>query len=296
MSDGAPYSLAEALELSPIVYCQAKLRDQKGQPIVPDPWQRRAMLSRRKRMIFLCSRQSGKSEVAADLAIYTSDTDPGSLTLLVSPSLRQSSELFHRVKERLRMMVDPPPIERESQLSLETATGSRIIALPGTEDTIVGFAAPSLIVIDEDARVPDPLFNFVTPMMAVAPKCRILLMSTPKGKRGHFHTIWEHGSEELWEKIRVTADDCPRIPKEHLDAERQTMIPELYDQEYFCKFLDLEGTMFSADDLFAAFDEPAVEEMGDPFESEDDVAAWDTILKGKSGNWRDVKRKRDRRR
>jgi hypothetical protein len=269
-----------ATQLDPVIYAFERLRTENG-PIVLDQWQDQAMTATKKRMIFLCSRQSGKSEVAADLAIYTADTIEKSLTLLVSPSLRQSSELFHRVKERLRMMVNPPIIERESQLSLETATGSRIIALPGTEDTIVGFAAPSLIVIDEDARVPDPLFNFVTPMMAVAPNCLLLLMSTPKGKRGHFYTIWEHGSTDLWEKIKITADECPRIPREHLEAEQQTMIPELYQQEYYCKFLDLEGTLFSAEDIFAAFDEPIIEEMGLAFKDEEEVQAWDTILLGK---------------
>lgn len=279
--------LALLTQLDPVTYAREKLRTFEG-PIILDPWQCQAMRSEKNRMIFLCSRQSGKSEVAADLAIFTADTSPHSLTLLVSPSLRQSSELFHRVKERLRLMVNPPVIDRESQLSLETATGSRIIALPGTEDTIVGFAAPDLIVIDEDARVPDPLFNLVTPMMATTDRARLLIMSTPKGKRGHFFVIWEKGSLELWEKIRITADDCPRISRTHLAAEKQTMIGELYEQEYYCKFLDLEGTLFSADDIFAAFEEGFIEEMKKPFQDADDVQAWDTILGGRSGNWRNA--------
>lgn len=281
-----PTTVARLTQIDPVIYAREKLRTPDGHPIVFDPWQERAARATKKRMIFLCSRQSGKSEVAADLAIFTADTVQGSLTLLVSPSLRQSSELFHRVKERLRMMIDPPAIERESQLSLETASGSRIIALPGTEDTIVGFAAPALIVIDEDARVPDALFAYVTPMMATNPSCLLLLMSTPKGKRGHFFTIWEHGPTTLWEKIRITADDCPRIPKAHLDAERATHMADLFEQEYYCKFLDLEGTLFSADDLFAAFDDSTIEDIGTPFESEDDVEAWDKILTGRSGDWR----------
>lgn len=66
--------------------------------LVPDEWQANVLRSPSKRLILLCSRQAGKSTVAAILAIHQAVFVPGSLTLVVSPSLRQSvGELGRRI-------------------------------------------------------------------------------------------------------------------------------------------------------------------------------------------------------
>src|SRR5262245_64228338 len=60
----------------------------------PDPWQARVLRSDAPAMLLLCSGQSGKSTTAAALAVRTALLRPGSLVLLLSPTLRQSGELF----------------------------------------------------------------------------------------------------------------------------------------------------------------------------------------------------------
>jgi hypothetical protein len=62
----------------------------------PDPWQAQVLDSTAKKTLLCCSRQSGKSSVSAILALHTAIFMPGSLVLMVSPSLRQSSELFRK--------------------------------------------------------------------------------------------------------------------------------------------------------------------------------------------------------
>jgi hypothetical protein len=62
-----------------------------------------------------------------------------------------------------RKLSDAPEILAESVTRLELANGSRIVSLPGTEGTIRGYAAASLIVIDEAARVADELLAQCTP-------------------------------------------------------------------------------------------------------------------------------------
>src|SRR5688500_13483424 len=65
----------------------------------PDPWQEALLRSPASRILLLCSRQSGKSTVTACLALYQALYVPGSLILLLSPSLRQSQELFKKVQD-----------------------------------------------------------------------------------------------------------------------------------------------------------------------------------------------------
>ncbi len=62
----------------------------------PDAWQRKPLRSDSKRQLYLASRQSGKSSVAALKALHAAMFTPRSLELLVSPSLPQSQEIFRR--------------------------------------------------------------------------------------------------------------------------------------------------------------------------------------------------------
>src|SRR5262249_40076810 len=63
----------------------------------PDPWQAQVIRTGWQRVLLLCSRQVGKSQTAAALALLTVLREPGALVLLLSPSLRQSLELFRQV-------------------------------------------------------------------------------------------------------------------------------------------------------------------------------------------------------
>ena len=62
--------------------------------MTPDAWQERILRQSWTRGLLLCSRQVGKSQTAATLALNVVLTQPRSLVLLLSPILRQSGELF----------------------------------------------------------------------------------------------------------------------------------------------------------------------------------------------------------
>src|SRR5216684_973035 len=93
--------------------------------------------------------------------------------------------------------------------------------LPGMEDTVRGFSAVSLMLIDEASRVSDDLYKAVRPMLAVGDG-DLWLMSTPNGKRGFFYEEWANGGEK-WERVAVTGAECSRIPADFLEEERAAM-------------------------------------------------------------------------
>jgi hypothetical protein len=221
--------------------------------ITPDTWQADLLRSDAKQMILLCSRQSGKSTVSSILAIHEAVYQPNSLILLLSPSLRQSQELFRKLKDVYNALESPslPQTIEESALRIEFDNGSRILALPGKEATIRGFSGVSLLVVDEASRVPDELYQAIRPMLAVSGG-RIVLLSTPFGKRGFFHSEWTDGQD--WRKVKITADQCPRINKSWLERERAMIGDWWYLQEYFCEFVETNDQVFSYDDIQAALD------------------------------------------
>lgn len=216
----------------------------------PDPWQARLLRSQSQQVILNCCRQSGKSTATAILALHTAMYQPEALVLLVSPSLRQSKELFTKVVGFLRSLEPAQVLEEDNKLSCTLANHSRIVSLPGDQKTIRGFSGPQLIVEDEAGYVLDELYCAIRPMLAVS-KGRLVLMGTPSGKRGHFYETWQT-SGAAWERVRLPATDCPRITAEFLAEEERVLGPTMYQQEYCCAFLDKEMNAFAADLIAAA--------------------------------------------
>lgn len=206
--------------------------------IVPDPWQADVLRSSADRLLLNYSRQSGKSTITGVLAAHKAAYTPGSLTLLLSPSQRQSAELFTKARRFL-----PTRPEKESVLSLELLNGSRIVSLPGKEGTLRGFSGVDLLVLDEAARIDDALYYAVRPMLAVSGGSLVML-STPFGKRGVFYREWAEGVG--WERYEITAHDCPRISAAFLEEERLALGPWHFAQEYMCEFRESEDSVFAS--------------------------------------------------
>jgi hypothetical protein len=158
--------------------------------------------------------------VAGVLAVHTALYEPDSLILLLSPTLRQSQELFKKCLSLYRTADKPVSPESETALTLTLENGSRIVSLPGKEGTVRGYSGVRLLAIDEAARVPDDLYASVRPMLAVSGG-RLVALSTPFGTRGWWYEAWR--SEEPWERYRITAEECPRISSEFLSEERRNV-------------------------------------------------------------------------
>jgi hypothetical protein len=220
--------------------------------VEPDPWQEDLLRSSSARLLLNCSRQSGKSTVAGVLAVHAALYEPHSLILLLSPTLRQSQELFKKCLSLYRIVDKPVLPESETALTLTLENGSRIVSLPGKEGTVRGYSGVRLLAIDEAARVPDDLYASVRPMLAVSGG-RLVALSTPFGTRGWWYEAWR--SEEPWERYRITAEECPRISSEFLSEERRNVGEWWFRQEYFCEFLDSQSQAFMREDVDAMFSE-----------------------------------------
>ena len=218
----------------------------------PDPWQRTVLRSAARRVLLCCCRQAGKSTVAAALAVHQAVCHPESLVLMVSPSLRQSQELFRKSLETYRAAKRPVPADAENRLSLELSNGSRIVSLPGREATIRGYSGVSLLLIDEASRVPDEMMVGVRPMLAVS-NGRLVALSTPWGRQGWFFDAWSEG--EGWERYQVTAHEVPRIRPEFLEEERRALGELAFKAEYLTEFVDIESQVFSSASIHAALDD-----------------------------------------
>jgi len=209
----------------------------------PDPWQADMLRSRSPRLLLNCCRQSGKSSAVGVLALWRALCFSNSLVLCLSPSLRQSSELFNKVATYYADLGKPISTKEEQKLSIRFENRSRVVALPSNEATVRGFSKVDLCLIDEAARVSARLYHSVTPMLATSKGGRMILLSTPNGQQGQFYEAWTRGGDR-WERFEVPASEVPRISEEFLAFERAELPRSVYEQEYECRFVAPANSYF----------------------------------------------------
>jgi len=217
----------------------------------PDEKQARLLSVDGRRVILNCSRQWGKSTVTAVRAVWEAYSNPGSLTLVVSKSRRQTGEFMKKAARLVARLGITPRRDPGSEISLALPNGSRIVGVPAREDNVRGYSAVSLLILDEAARVPDEMYEAVLPMLATS-NGRLWLLSTPWQKQGFFYEEWEHGGAE-WERVSAPATECARISKEFLEEQQRRRSEVVFRREYLCEFTKGDDMLFDRDMLEKVF-------------------------------------------
>ncbi len=208
----------------------------------PDARQKEVLEASSRRFLLNCSRQWGKSTLGSLKAAHRALFHAESLVVLVSPTLRQTSEMFRKAA----VCLDAAGFRRRSdgvhELSYVLPNGSRVLGIPGTDATVRGYSAASLVIVDEAARVEDSLYKSLRPMLA-ASNGDLMLLSTPFGERGFFFREWMQGGEQ-WTRMSVAAVECARIRAEFLAEEMQSLGQDWFAQEYLCSFVAMSNQAF----------------------------------------------------
>ncbi len=185
-------------------------------------------------------RQVGKSEVISAKAVKFALDNPGTTTLIIAASQRQSSLLFEKVRGNFDLIKKDVYLEKPTLSRILLKNGSKIYSLPAgrTGHFIRGFAIDMLIA-DEAAYIPETVWNAVIPMIAVSKKLRgmgyIVLLSTPYGKGGFYFNSF---TDKDFKSFHASSEDCKRIPKDFLHKEKLRMTKAEYRQEYLGEFTD----------------------------------------------------------
>jgi len=214
-----------AYRLDPVVW----VREVLG--MTPTPWQEQFLRAPfGESILVLTARQVGKTTVTAWAMAHTALFKPESLSVVACPAQRQSAEAVRKVREML--LKAGVKLISDNVYGLELVNGSRVLALPGSDDSIRGLTVDGWIVADEAARLSHDLIAALRPMRARRPEARFAMLSTAWSRTDPFWTSWESGGDS-WIRLQATVDADPSLfPPDFLAQERANLGEEAYKREY----------------------------------------------------------------
>jgi phage FluMu gp28-like protein len=229
----------EAVEVKgPVDYAEKVLG------VKPFSYQAELLLDENKRIVACMGRQTGKTTTIAMKAIYFADTNPNVTVLITSPSLRQSMIMFDRIATfvysvpRLRNK-----IVRATRTLIHFENGSRIIALPCSENLLRGYTA-QMVICDEASFMPEEVITQVIFPMLSTTNGYAIFLSTPWGKDHFFYRAFVNPAYSVH---KVKSEQCPLIKREFLEEMKANMTREAFLMEYEAEFVEALNSYFPQD-------------------------------------------------
>ena len=213
-----------AYRVDPVLWVREQLK------VTPAPWQDTFLRAPRgASIIALTARQVGKTTTAAWAIAHTALFKPGSLSVIACPAQRQSAEAVRRVRDVL--ISTGTKLISDNVYGLELDNGSRVLALPGSDDSIRGLTVDGWIVADEAARLTDNLIAALRPMRARRPEARFAMLSTAWSRIDPFWSVWS-GDDPSWIRLKATADQVDIFSASYLEQERRNLGEVGFKREY----------------------------------------------------------------
>jgi len=197
--------------------------------VTPSPWQETFLRApRRASILALTARQVGKTTTASWGIAHTMLFVPRSLSVIGCPAQRQSAEAVRRVRDVLNKA--GAKLKSDNVYGLELTNGSRVLALPSSDDSIRGLTVDGWIVADEAARLSEDLIAALRPMRART-QARFAMLSTAWSYTDPFWTAWA-SDDQTWIRLKATADEPGLFSDEFLEEERKAMGENKFKREY----------------------------------------------------------------
>ena len=193
----------------------------------------------------VCSRrQIGKSVLCSIKLIETALLLPGSISIMIEPTLTQSRRVYNDICKWLK---DSNLLEHcnNSLLEIKFKNGSEIIFKSGEQrDRLRGFTVTGILILDEAAFLTDDIIQICLPFCD-ANNAPLLLVSTPMFKDGLFYKFYSQADNKTsfsfnWSKYDVSKYITP----EKLKFYEATMTEAKFKTEMLGLFLEDGGFVF----------------------------------------------------
>ena len=225
--------------------------------MTPYPYQERLLYSvlandaAGTKTIMKTGRRQGKTVCCSWLAYYFALSNPGSKTIIISPTQAQSSIMMNEV---LTLWRQTKIIRgRATALTLRLDNTSSVVAMPGGQpQNLRGFGC-DLLLCDEAAQMSSDLFAACLSFLAASPCPRLVLISTPFWARGDYYNIWERG--EGWTRIEALPAECKHLSTDYIEEMRLRLSPSVFAADYKNSWLTGQAGLIPRDLIMSAMSE-----------------------------------------
>ena len=220
-----------------------KFKPLKHQELFLDAWD-----SGIKRMIIVWHRRAGKDKVCfANLPKKMFEKKAAYFYL--APTYKQGKKIiWDNIDNDGFKMLGHIPKEliknkNENEMKIELTNGS-YVQVVGTEnvDNILG-SNPYGCVFTEYSIHQENVWNLIRPILAFNGGWAIFNF-TPRGTNHAYKLLEQAKGNSIWFTQILTVDDTKLLSKEDLEEERRQMPNDLFQQEYYCKFVDGASQFF----------------------------------------------------
>lgn len=198
------------------------------------------------------SRQCGKTTFA-EIALIEYLCKPNTFNAYISPSYSQGRKVY---SELTKLLEGKNIIKKAnaSTLTIETTFKSTLQFFSLESPTAIrGYTIKGILVLDEASFYPDTLTDGSEPFSSIimpitkASKPKVLVISTPKGKRGMYYDLWNKALNEEYgfKYIKATIYDDNLVTEEEIKNIKSLVNPIAFKEEFLCEFLDSSLTFFN---------------------------------------------------
>lgn len=237
----------QAVELlinDPALFCRTILQ------LIPYEYQVKFLRDMHSRIIVCAGRQVGKSWITAARAVWFAFSRPGSVTLIVSPSLGQSILMFDKVLDYALGSEMRKSVTWKTRTVIRFSNKSEIRALPcGPHGKMIRGNSADLIIVDEAAFVPEKIITEVAIPMLAAKNGSIILISSPCDKKHFFYRMF---NSPRWSRYHFKTEDNPSVSKQFLEETREDVGESSFRREYLAEFVEDEDTFYPMNQLRSA--------------------------------------------
>lgn len=206
-------------------------------------------------LVLRWSRQCGKS-IFAEIMLIEYLLKKNTFNCYVSPTFSLGKKVFSEI---LRLLGPTGMVKKSNaqDLTIETTTDS-MLKFFSTEayQSIRGHTISGIMVLDECAYFPDqfpngelPWANVLMPLTK-ARNPKVLVISTPRGKRGMFWDFWQKAvrREKGVYCLTRTIKDDDLVTPEQVKEIRRGMPEKAFRQEFMVEFIDDAMSFFQGFD------------------------------------------------
>lgn len=201
-----------------------------------------------KRLVWVVHRRGGKDKTAWNITIKKAFERKGTYFYFLPTYSQAEKVIWKGIDKEGVAFLDHIPKEtiknlNHSSMRVELVNGS-IIQLVGADkiDSIVG-TNPIGCVFSEYSLMKENVWSFIRPILAENGGWAIFIF-TPRGTNLGWNILQQAKENPDWFSEVLDVDTTKAIDPETIESEKRGMPQDLFEQEYYCKFIEGAGAFF----------------------------------------------------